>query len=143
MEETSLFHGKTSISISNSSVGWHIEHSLKVIIQVAQALEKSNPDTYKWQFNTNKFLIFIINRIPRGKAKAPKVVVPEGDVTTEALTQSFEKVRIATTKFEKLKPNNYFKHPYLGNLNLKSTTKFLSIHTNHHFKIINDIIKAS
>lgn len=143
LEEQSLANNEVNYQISNSSVGWHIEHSLKVIIQIIEAVQKSNPNEYKWRFNTNRFLIWTINRIPRGKAKAPKVVLPEGEITIESLKQSIEKVRVATDRIKQLNSNNYFKHPYFGDLNLKPTIRFLGLHTKHHLKIIDDIIKAS
>ena len=40
-----------------------------------------------------------------------------------------------------LQPNNYFTHPYFGQLNLKAAIKILNLHTKHHITIINDIIK--
>lgn len=143
LEKHRLVHHKANSQISKSSVGWHIEHSLKVIIQIVAAVEKSNPNDYKWKFNVNRLLIWTINRIPRGKAKAPKVVEPEGEITVESLSQSITKARTALGKVNELKQNNYFKHPYFGDLNLKPTKTFLNIHTHHHLKIIDDIIKAS
>jgi hypothetical protein len=41
---------------------------------------------------------------------------------------------------EKAEKNQFFPHPFLGNLNKKQTIHFLSIHTLHHLKIINDIL---
>ena len=143
LEEYSLSQHKINPNISSSSVGWHIEHTLKVIIQIVAALEKSNANDYKWRFNVNRFLIWTINHIPRGKGKAPKTVIPEGEITIESLKQSIEKTRLAIIKIKQLHPNSYFKHPYFGDLKLHPTIKFLGLHTNHHLKIINDIIKAS
>ena len=143
LEEHSLAHHKINSQISNSSVGWHIEHSLKVIIQIIEAVQKSNPNEYKWQFNSNRLLIWTINSIPRGKAKAPKVVLPEGEITIESLKQSIEKARALIDKIIHLKPNNYFKHPYFGDLSVRQTIKFLGIHSKHHLKIVEDIIKTS
>ena len=143
LEEHSLVHHKINSKVSNASVGWHIEHSLKVIIQIVEAVEKSNANEYKWKFNFKRYLIWAINHIPRGTGKAPKVVLPEGEITVESLEHSIAKSRAVLGKIDKLKQNNYFKHPYFGDLNLKPTIKFLGLHTNHHLKIINDIIKVS
>ena len=67
---------KVNLTVSQSSIGWHIDHSLIVINGLIDQLKKSNPEQYKWQFNWIRILIQIINKIPRGKAKAPKVVQP-------------------------------------------------------------------
>ena len=37
--------------------------------------------------------------------------------------------------------NAYFRHLIFGNLNKKRTIRFLQIHTAHHLKIIQDILK--
>ncbi len=142
LEEHSLVHHKINSTVSSSSVGWHIEHSLMVINSIVGALEKSNPTEYKWKLNKWRVIVLSFKRIPRGRGKAPKNVIPEVDITLDALKQSFEKTRQTIQKIENLKANNYFKHPYFGDLNLKPTTLFLSIHTNHHLKIIKDIIKT-
>lgn len=143
LEEYSAVHHKTNDSISKSSVGWHIDHALKVINQIIDSLEKSNPANYKWRFSAIRYYILATKIIPRGKGKAPKSVVPEGEITLLSLTSAIKKTRLEKEKLNNLNPNNYFKHPYFGDLNLRPTKVFLNIHTNHHLKIIKDIIKAS
>ena len=85
--------------------------------------------------------ISILGFFPRGKAKAPKVVLPEGNITEESLKNSIEKVKIALQDWESLDKNAHFPHPVFGKLNKKSTEWFLKLHTNHHLKIVNDICK--
>ncbi len=141
LQDISVFLDKRNSTVSNASVGWHLEHNLKVITQIISALEKSNPADYKWKFNLTRTLILLVNTIPRGRGKAPKVVLPEGDITLESLKNHFDKARHLIAKFDNLHPNSFFKHPYFGDLNLKTTKQFLILHTNHHLKIIKDIIK--
>ena len=143
LEETALVFDKINTNVSKSNVGWHIEHSLKVIIQIADTLEKSNPAEYKWSFNTWRIIVLTFKNIPRGKGKAPNTVIPAGDINSDSLKKSIEQARIAVNKIVLLKPDKYITHPYFGDLNLKSTSVFLQIHTNHHLKIIKDIIKDS
>jgi hypothetical protein len=130
---------KTNVAISQSSIGWHIDHSLMVINGIIDQLKKSNPEQYKWQFNWNRIFIQSINKIPRGKAKAPKVVQPLEPATAALLISKLEIAKNSLVDLETLNANFYFTHPYFGDLNLKKTLWFLNLHTNHHLKIIKDI----
>ena len=126
--------------VSKSSVGWHLEHSLKTIDQIITACKNSDPSVYQWNFKLNRFLILdVLHKIPRGKARAPKVVQPEGEISKESLQLHFEKVCQNLENWEDMNENCYLLHPYFGNLNKKTTEKFLALHTNHHLKIIEDI----
>lgn len=131
-----------NLQASAGSVGWHIEHSLKTINQIVTACKTSNPNEYKWQFNFKRFLIVdVLNKIPRGKVKAPKLVRPEGEISKESLELSLKSLNDNLADWSQLDKNVFFKHPFFDDLNKKATEKFLVLHTNHHFKIINDILK--
>jgi hypothetical protein len=127
-------------TVSKSNVGWHIEHILLTNKMIMEAVEKSNPANYSWSFKLSRIVVFTMNKIPRGRAKAPKVVVPK---TYDEQTL-LEHLKIVTAKIqglENMSSDKYFDHPYFGNLRLNKTIKFLEIHTKHHLEIINDIIK--
>jgi len=132
-------HDKLNIAVSKSSIGWHIDHSLMVINGIVIQLKSSNLEQYKWRFNLSRFYIQTINKIPRGKGKAPKIVQPTELSSIEMLTAKIEIAKNSIAELENLHPNCYFKHPYFGNLNLKKTIWFLKLHTKHHLKIIEDI----
>ena len=110
-----------------------------VINGIITQVKNSNPEQYKWKFNWKRLYIQTINKIPRGKGKAPKVVQPTEIASKEILTTKLEAAKKNIQELEKLHPNSYFAHPYFGKLNLKTTLWFLKLHTNHHLKIINDI----
>jgi hypothetical protein len=131
---------KLNTAVSPASAGWHIEHVLLVTSQIIDAIKKSAPQEYKWQFSLPKIFVFTMNKIPRGKAKAPKSVVPGAPMTATDLKKNVQAVKGKVSELSLLQPNNYFKHPYFGNLNLKATVKMLKIHTRHHLSIIDDII---
>ena len=141
LENNCIYLDKRNVRVSSASVGWHLEHNLKVITQIINALEKSNPVDYKWKFNLTRTLILFVNKIPRGRGRAPKIVQPEGEITSESLKNHFDKTRHMIKKLDTLQANSFFKHPYFGDLNLETTKHFLILHTNHHLKIIKDIIK--
>jgi len=136
-------HECANLRISQSIVGWHIEHTLLTLNLIIEQLIKSDPDTYKWQFNFTRTLVFAINKIPRGRAKAPKVVQPKVGFNAITLKNHLDYVKEKIKNLNSLKQDNYFAHPYFGNLNLKPTIKFLELHTKHHLNIMNDIVKSA
>ena len=128
-------------SVSTSDVAWQIDHSLKVINLVSETLLNSNPKDYKSNFNKWRLLLFSIGYFPRGKVKAPKHVRPPEIISIEDLNVQ---IQLAYQNIEKLKSvdkHAYFKHFIFGVLNKKRTVRFLQLHTNHHLKIIRDILK--
>lgn len=127
--------------ISKANVGWHLDHSLKVINSVVEAMQSSDPALYKDNFSFLGKVLLKFNYFPRGKVKAPKhVKPPEVVLTADVLTQ------LATSKENitvilNLDKNAYFVHPIFGNVNTTRVFPFLNAHTNHHLKIIKAILK--
>jgi hypothetical protein len=134
-------HNQSNKAVSEASIGWHIEHSLLVIKQITATVAQSEPKLFKSKFNMSRFFVFLLNAIPRGKAKAPKVVIPAENITLETLQESLKNTYQAITYLKECEENQYFMHPFFGQLNKKQTLRFLAIHTQHHFKIIRDILK--
>lgn len=134
-------YNQSNTAISEASVGWHIEHCLLVIKQITSTVAQSEPKLYKAKFNISRFFVFLTKTIPRGKAKAPKVVIPSDDITLETLQTSITNTYGAITYLKDCEELQYFMHPFFGQLNKKQTIKFLAIHTEHHLKIIRDILK--
>jgi hypothetical protein len=134
-------HNQSNQAISEVSVGWHIEHSLLVIKQITATVAQSEPKLFKRKFNMSRFFVFLTKTIPRGKAKAPKVVIPSDHITAESLQESLKNTYQAITYLKNCEELQYFMHPFFGQLNKKQTIKFLAIHTDHHLKIIRDILK--
>ena len=137
IENHSVFNPK----ISNGDNAWHIDHSLKVINNVIFALQKSDPNSYKNNFSLLGKMFFKLGFFPRGKAKAPKYVKPPEVVLKVDLISQMELAKTNIETIASLDNNAYFKHPLFGNINTKRVYRFLEIHTNHHLKIINDILK--
>ena len=134
-------HNQSNKAISEVSVGWHIEHSLLVIKQITSTVAQSEPKLYKYKFNISRFFVFLSKTIPRGKAKAPKVVIPVEEITIETLQESLKNTYQAIAYLKDCQEHQYFMHPFFGQLNKKQTIKLLAIHTQHHLKIIRDILK--
>lgn len=132
---------KQNYLISKSSVGWHIDHSLKVIHNIALALKNSNPENYYFNFNLKRSIVYFRKKIPRGLGKAPKSVRTYEKIYLDDLKSQIENVKVTIKDLGNLHPKSNFSHPYFGNLNLKQTLFFLKLHTNHHLEIITDILK--
>lgn len=135
------FYYKKNEKISKADVGWHIEHVLLTLSLVTNAIAKSNPKGYKWTFNFIKIAVLTTGKIPRGRAASPEVVRPKGNYDMETLKNHLEKTKETLLSLHSLNDDQYFTHPYFGDLRLKPTIKFLEIHTRHHLAIINDILK--
>jgi hypothetical protein len=132
---------KTNPNVSNSTVGWQIDHCLLVINGIISQLEISDPTEFQSKFNFPKFMVFTMGKIPRGKARAPKTVNPTEKATVIELQTKIELAKNNILKLTSFSENLFFKHPFFGDLNKKQTEKFLTIHTKHHLKIIEDILK--
>jgi hypothetical protein len=132
---------KTNPKVSNSTVGWQIDHCLLVINGIIGQLEISNPSKFQPKWNFPKFMVFTTGKIPRGKAKAPKVVIPIQVATHEELITKLAAAKNNVLKLDTFSENQFFNHPFFKDLNVKQTKRFLTIHTKHHLKIIEDILK--
>ncbi|WP_396148246.1 DUF1569 domain-containing protein [Flavobacterium sp.] len=132
---------KTNMKVSNSTVGWQIDHCLLVINGIIGQIEISDPLKYQPKWTFPKFMVFTTGKIPRGKAKAPKVVIPTQVATQEELISKLAAAKNNVLKLDSFSENQFFNHPYFKDLNVKQTKKFLTIHTKHHLKIIQDILK--
>lgn len=76
-------------SVSQASVGWHIEHSLLALIKMVNGVEYSKPNYYKWKFNFSLFYVLTLGKIPRGRAKVPDSVKPGEEINISTITPLF------------------------------------------------------
>lgn len=128
--------------VSRATVGWHIDHSLRVINGIIKAMEQSDTSQYRNSFNLWRSIFLTLNFLPRGKARAPKRVLPDGVITENELMKQLGFAHDHLNVLQSLPSNAHFQHPVFGQLNRKQSEKFLQIHTEHHLKIIRDIFKG-
>ncbi len=133
---------KIKLTTSTVSVGWHIAHSLLVIIKITKTVAHSDPAEYAWKFNLPRMLAFTFRRLPRGRGKAPNSVKPDLSQTPDFMAL-FTEARQAVETLKSLHPDQYFVHPVFGALNKKNTFTMLNIHTRHHLAIIRDIVSTN
>lgn len=130
-------------TVSEASVGWHIEHSLLVMNGVLSTFIKSDPKNYRWKWNFRRTFIMVGGKIPRGRGRAPKQVFPEANFEEEKMRSLSANIRSYLPKVDGLSKNHFFQHPQFHHLNKKRTLRFIQIHTNHHLAIIHDILAKS
>jgi hypothetical protein len=134
-------YSKLNQAVSEGNVGWHIVHSCLVINSVCGAVLKSDASKFIKKFSIKAFLVLLLNSFPRGKAKAPSFTLPSEELNPASILKSIQAARNSIEALAKAGKNQYFTHPIFGDLNAADTFKFLGVHTNHHLKIIKDILK--
>ena len=129
-------------TISQVTVGWHLEHSLLALIKMITAVEHSNPGDYKKEFNLKRSIVLTLGKIPRGRARVPDSVKPAAEINMAKIKGLLEKAKHKNELFEKLSRDKFFTHPVFGDVQVKQASRIIAIHTYHHIKIINDILKG-
>lgn len=129
-------------SVSSASVGWQIDHDLRVLSGVLQSIRQEPIKTFQPKFSFKKSIIFALGIIPRGKVKAPKQVNNLELISAETLQDIFSKTKYLLSKWRSIPENHFFSHHIFGDLSKQKTERFLEIHTQHHLNIIRDIIKV-
>ena len=127
--------------VSEAAVSWHIDHIFLVVNQIYKTLEQSEESNYKSEFNMKRTYVFTFNKMPRGKATAPESVRPKENVDLDTIQIHHDQALTTVEKFSDLPEKKHINHSVFGNMNRDETIKFLSIHTEHHLKIIRDILK--
>lgn len=125
--------------VSQVSAGWHLSHCMLTLRKIIETIGASDPAGYKRRFSFSKLLVFTSNSIPRGKGRAPKTVLPT-DINEGALQNQLQELSRQVALLDGLDPNQYFAHPYFGDLKLKEAIRFMEIHTRHHLKIVREIL---
>ncbi|MFD2588357.1 DinB family protein [Croceitalea marina] len=127
--------------VSEVAVAWHMDHIYLMVNQIHKALKYSDERDYKTEPNTARDYVFTSNKMPRGKATAPEAVTPKENITKNTLQMHYNEALATVKKLPKLAEKKHFNHPILGTMNRDETITFLTIHTEHHLKIIRDILK--
>lgn len=131
-------------NISAVSVGWHIDHILKAIIDPTRFLRKSDPKKFKSGFNIKRIILFTTGFMPKGKFKAPKSVsAPEKFVSETELRKQMEQAQAIVKEWESFDKNCWYIHGAIGPINVKGNIRLLQIHCKHHLQIIDSIIEHS
>ncbi len=100
LEGLIAYHERLRPSVSAASVGWHIDHSLRAIIGMSKALQKSDPAQYRPKLSWSGWWVQKLGWFPRGRGQAPAAVVASKAITQDSLhglVQAARQVLIACT----------------------------------------------
>ncbi|TDX82588.1 DUF1569 domain-containing protein [Epilithonimonas xixisoli] len=131
----------TNEKVSKASIGWHLEHSLLILNSSLKGLTMTNPKDYNPKFSLKKFIFLNFGMIPRGKIRAPKQFIPLEVPTQESILKLINLAKERLKAVEDLPEKSFIIHPFLGDFDKKTTLRFLWLHSNHHLKIVDDILK--
>ncbi|MEL6917201.1 MAG: DUF1569 domain-containing protein [Bacteroidota bacterium] len=135
------YRDSLNTKVSKVDITWHLDHSIRTINEICKATKNSDPKNFKGSIHLGRSFLLLINKIPRGRAQAPQIVTPPETIHTDSLHIQLKKARLNLIVYDSLLKKAFFKHPYLGNLKKKTAKRFIKIHTEHHLKIIRDILK--
>lgn len=131
----------SNTQVSRANVAWHLDHMLKTINQVSKKLINSNPDAFRSNFSPQRTFVHTSGIIPRGAAESPQNVRPPEIVLLDSLERQLSLAKLNLKKITDLNEKANFQHPIFKQLDRDQTRRFLDVHTNHHLKIIRDILE--
>ncbi len=131
---------KENSEVSKVNIAWQLDHCLNVLISIPKALSQTKEKEIKPKPTISWYILGSLYWIPRGKARSPKIVAPEGELTEEKIRGKIKEAEKAFKALAVLNKNATFRHPYFGDLNKSKAIRFMGMHTHHHLKICRDIL---
>jgi hypothetical protein len=138
--------GRRAPRVSGWSVAEQLDHVTKVLeAALARLLAESPP--LGQGINLVGRVLLAIGRIPRGVGKSP-AAVRGAERSAAELRAAVERVRallasVAADGSPLAGDRPVFRHPYFAGLTPGQTLRFLSVHTDHHLRIVADIRRAT
>ncbi|MDP8242591.1 MAG: DUF1569 domain-containing protein [Candidatus Hinthialibacter antarcticus] len=81
-------------------------------------------------------LLYVMPGFPKN-VKAPEMITPEPDSDFEAERAKFERLAQAFIDLTNKEPNRVISHMFFGPMTLRTNSRLLGLHINHHFKQFN------
>jgi hypothetical protein len=123
---------------SSWCVAAHLDHTLKVTNSTLQILLKPELPVLPKGINLIGRLVLITGWIPRGRGRSPERLrgaqVPAEELEAQLALLDELIVRVAAEPSRNASP--VFRHPFFGGLTFAESLTFLTVHTDHHLKII-------
>ncbi|MDW3194377.1 MAG: hypothetical protein R8G66_18520 [Cytophagales bacterium] len=141
IEEYLQHRDMRNTEVSQADVAWHLDHILKVIDRLYGGVEVSKAEDFPGSnFSVQKEIVFLLGDFPRGVAQAPESVTPPETILTEDIIRQLEDAKARISEASQLNPDQFVNHPVFGPMGRNEALRFIEIHTDHHFKIIEDIL---
>ncbi|MEO1030285.1 MAG: DUF1569 domain-containing protein [Bacteroidota bacterium] len=141
IENAVQYRDRKNLEVSKVDIAWQLDHTLKTINRITEALETSNPNDYSSSVNAARVMSLTAGYIPRGRAQSPDVVRPPEIILTDDIYAQLKEAKANINTLNTLDEDANFEHPYFGQLNKAQTIRFIEVHTKHHLKIVSDILK--
>lgn len=133
--------------ISGWSVGHHLQHLVTVndlIVQrIISCIEGTAPaDTPPMDYRAR--IVFLLGRIPRRKVRAPRIVLPKEEripfLETD-LREVRDRLELLRPRLPEIrKSRTRTPHPILGGFTAAQWINYISIHNEHHLRIVREIL---
>lgn len=141
LAEADLMNGIPGVS--GWSVSEHLDHTLKVLASILRGMmHPDKPPTRPFSFIGK--VILLTGYIPRGRGKSPATLRGER-ATVEQLLQRIGEVETLLTEMRAgTRPHAsalLVRHPLFGGMTWAQSARFAGVHTNHHLKIVNEILR--
>jgi len=143
IQELITLRDRNNADVSIADVGWHLYHILKTLKVICEQMAMSQSLDYKWKFNFIREMIQLTGRMPRGRGKSPKAVKPPSQFTQEDIELLLIEAKNVWDEAQQLQSDQFFIHPLFGKYNKKAAMRFIIIHSNHHLRIITDILRTA
>ncbi|NQV72541.1 hypothetical protein HQ496_05420 [bacterium] len=127
-------------TISKWSVGQHIEHSLIAISGMILALRKEHPGTGSRAPNVYRDSVMEAKQFPRGAIEAPAISRPSESPDQKFLQRMLIKTSNRVGNPLEISQKATLIHPIMNVMYRDEAIEFMTIHTEHHLKIIRDIL---
>ena len=150
LDEITTFIGRGDDSVctlKQDVSGWtaaeQLDHVLKVNASVlARVLQQPEPEALPKGINLIGRIILGIGWIPRGKGRSPKSLrgEPAKCAALETQVASVRQQLDAVTSAHMARSTPLVPHPRFGGLSTDQALRFMVVHTEHHLKIVREIV---
>jgi hypothetical protein len=133
------------VRISAWCVSEHLDHALKVAQSIVRRVNQPDAEPGKRGINLIGRAVLLGGWIPRGRGKSPerlvgtRVAAAEIDSSIAKLEHMMSEVVIDACESSR-KPT--VPHPLFGGMTPRQALRFAVVHTNHHLRIVADILRG-